>query len=144
MDWPFKNMVPGEVVVIWDLPPARVSMTAHNIGRYKGWTFRTRTVEVNGRTGVEVTRLAKAPKDQMVSTTQGTAGAAPAERLTQFGYEKLAVGESVTLTGDPVWLGKALSGVQSRERKYGMKLKRKSEIDPNTGQYAKLVITRIA
>ena len=65
-------------------------------------------------------------------------------RLTLFGYEHLAVGEEVRLTGEPEWIAKALAGVQARERSFKIKLKRKTEKHPIHGTYVALRVKRIA
>lgn len=137
MNWPFKSMQVGEIQVLWDVNPAQAAMAAHNTGRYKGWAFKTKKVvdTETGRVGIAVKRV------------QDPAGVAPvvpaARRITLFGYEDLAVGESITLKGESEWLGRALAGIQARERKFGIKLKRKTELHPITRAYVALTVTRL-
>lgn len=137
MNWPFKTMQVGEIQVLWDVNPAQAAMAAHNTGRYKGWAFKTKKVvdPETGRVGIAVKRL----QDPVGAAPVASAG----RTFTLYGYEDLAVNESITLKGEPEWLGRALAGIQARERKFGIKLKRKTELHPVTRAYVALTVTRI-
>lgn len=134
MNWPFKNMQVGEIQVVWDVNPAQAAMAAHNTGRYKGWAFKTKKVVDEGRVGLAVKRLPDPAGAAPLST--------PRSDFTLYGYEGLALGESVTLKGEPEWLGRALAGIQARERKFGIKLRRKVTLHPVTRVYEALTVTR--
>ena len=138
MDWPFKSMQVGEVQVLWGVNPAQAAVAAHNTGRYKGWAFQTKKVvdPENGRVGLAVKRLPN--PEGAVSAQIGR------KAPVQYGYEGLEVGESVTIKGEAAWLGRAVAGIQARERKYGIKLKRKTTLHVLTGAYESVTVTRIA
>lgn len=142
MEWPFKNMGVGEVVVMWDVNPHSVATAAHNTGRYKGWKFKTQQVKdpATGRVGVAVKRL----------KVEGE-GAAPrgvpfgkSSKLIRYGYEEIAVGEVVTIRGDHTLVMKSIEGVAARERRFGIKIKRRSIKDPASGLYIEATFERVA
>ena len=139
MQWPFKSMSVGESVVIWDLPPQKVAATAHTVGRYKGWNFKTKTVSINGRSGVRVTRI-PGPNDTPDVAVPSNNRERP---IPLYGYEYLEVGESITLTGEHETLGKAVNGVPARERRFKAKFKRACKVDERC-LYKEVTITRVA
>jgi len=138
MKWPFKDMQAGEVLVLWGVNPAQAAMSAHNVGRYKGWKFKTEKVDSpDGRVGIRVERLAVPDADWVSRTPKGS-------RMVTYGYEQLEVGEEVTLRGESEFLSKALAGVQARERKFGIKIQRKTATNPLLGVYSSVTFKRVA
>lgn len=131
MHWPFKDMVEGEVRVLYDVVPGAAAIAAHNYGRTKGWRFKTRKcVEADGRVGLVVKRLA------------GGDGKPTTMRRTIYGLENLKVGESAVFT-DPDVCRKLTDNIYARGRALGMKFSREAEYDWKSHKYTKLTIWRV-
>lgn len=161
MRWPFRTMNAGDTLIVWDVPTAKVTMTAHSIARYHGWSMKTAKVTDGKRIGTRVTRLAD-PNNNATPTINALAWPSTADLSTGevrphhrhamvHPFEHLEVGQVGVYTRENYTtegLGRMRSAVPYRARALGRAftthmVTTKQGTALGLPEYAELHITRI-
>ena len=141
MEWPFKHMQVGEILFIWDVPPAKASRAAHTYGAGMGKRFKTKTVhEPDGRIGLAVKRL----KDRVYPAFDAQSKRDP--RYVEHDFERMQRGSQWRFEGSNREIMRYMSAVHSRNRtnKEGKRWVVRTAKDPETKLYTHLMVVRIA